>query len=329
MEKNSIINWLNNARAVSLVQSFIPCLLAFLFALKTPNSNWALGLVAIFGVLIAHLSANLLDDYFDFKSNSVKKRNELGQSGIRARLLKCEYFKENSPKKVLFVALFFALIAISLGAIILYFTDIKILYIALLGAFISFFYSAPPIKLSYRGLGEISIGIIFGPLLMSGVYYSMTNTLSTELLIFSIYFSFLIVNIIYTHSIMDFKADKAAEKNTLAVILDKKELKLFALLLFVLLPYLIIFLAQYFNIISKHALVCLLSLPLNLYLFYLMYDFEFNPEKKHKRYFFMGNMPNWEKIENEGLDWFMIRWYFARNILLANVLIIIFGYLIW
>jgi hypothetical protein len=58
-------------------------------------------------------------------------------------------------------------------------------------------------------------------------------------------------------------------------------------------------------------------------LFSLMIEFVKNPEKKFSPRFWMGPMGDWERLEKAGIDWFMIRWFSARNLLTLFCLIII------
>ena len=63
-----------------------------------------------------------------------------------------------------------------------------ILLFCLSAGFLGVFYSAPPLKLAYRGLGEPVIGLIFGPLLMLGVYYSACGDMDASVLWISLPF---------------------------------------------------------------------------------------------------------------------------------------------
>lgn len=47
------------------------------------------------------------------------------------------------------------------------------------------------------------------------------------------------------------------------------------------------------------------------------------PTQEIDRYFWMGPMNNWEKIKETGIEWFMIRWYLARNLLSIFCLVIL------
>jgi 1,4-dihydroxy-2-naphthoate octaprenyltransferase len=58
-------------------------------------------------------------------------------------------------------------------------------------------------------------------------------------------------------------------------------------------------------------------------LFYLMIEFFRHPEKKFSPQLWMGPMGNWTQMQALDLDWFMIRWLLARNLLAFFCIIII------
>lgn len=53
--------------------------------------------------------------------------------------------------------------------------DPLLLVIGLLGAFFAYSYSGAPLKLSYRGIGEVSTFMAFGPLMLWGAYRAQTG----------------------------------------------------------------------------------------------------------------------------------------------------------
>jgi 1,4-dihydroxy-2-naphthoate octaprenyltransferase len=59
-----------------------------------------------------------------------------------------------------------------------------------------------------------------------------------------------------------------------------------------------------------------------IHLFYLMFQYNKNPEKSFLPKFWMGPMSQWENLSKAGVAWFMIRWYLARNLLSFFCLII-------
>ncbi len=312
-----LLYWIQNARAYALPQSVLPAIVAFFLPIGAEGYSVALGLLAILIVAIAHLSMNLFDDYFDFQTRGNEIREELERQGERARIAKSPYLVsgEVTPRQLFLVASLFALTALALGLIIVWQRGTVPLYIAAAAGFLGYFYSGRPLRLSYHGLGELIIGVVFGPLLMCGVFYSAVGHLNSEIFYLSAAIGLLVINILFTHSILDYKPDIANGKRTLAAVLRRPALNLTACALFNFLPYLLILIAVTSRALSPLFLLTLLLMPLSVNLFYLMIQFCYHPEKEFPRQWWFGPIEHWDQIEEAGLGWFAIRWFYARNIL--------------
>ncbi|MDD3280472.1 MAG: prenyltransferase [Bacteroidales bacterium] len=314
--------WLNNARTTALPQSLMPAFLAVCMALQTETFSISLSVFAILGVIFVHLGANLTDDYFDYKKNreSIQSHNSI--SPIRKG--KCNYLLSGkvSEKQLVKAILIIFTLAFVMGGIIFAHRGIVILYFILITGFLSVSYSGYPLHLSYHGMGELIIGLICGPLLMSGVFYAACGLISKDVWIVSSVVGLLVANILYVHSVMDYEADKSIHKQTLAVIIKNKTIQLVLAFLFTFSPYGIIALSIGLNYISLHYLASFLLLPLSIVLFYLLSEYVKHPENKYKPRFWMGPMEKWEAIQNSGIDQFMIRWFLARNISIFFCIII-------
>ena len=88
---NQVQFWIKNARDIALPQSILPALLAIAAAVKHDDFSWWLALVALFGIICAHLGMNLADDFFDYRVKSGENRNTMASEGIRARIAKYDY----------------------------------------------------------------------------------------------------------------------------------------------------------------------------------------------------------------------------------------------
>ena len=315
--------WYRNTRPHSLPQSFLPALFAVSFALHAPGFSWGLALVAVLGVACGHLSANLLDDYFDYKKCRTDYRDALKHEGFRARVGKCAYLTsgQTTLERLLAVALGLAGLALALGGVVLYFRGMTTLYFALAAALLSLFYSGPPLRLSYRGLGEIAIGLIFGPLNMLGVYYAACGRTNATLLLLSLPVGLLVMNIVYVHAILDYLPDRKIGKQTLAVRLDSVAAMFTALFLILFLPYGVLGYGLWTGMLARPYQTLFATLPMAGALFHLMLAYIRTPERSFSPRPWMGPMRGWQRIESIGIAWFMIRWLLARNLLAALCLI--------
>lgn len=325
---------MQNARKASLAQSMLPAILAVVIAINEAEFNIYLAILAVLGVVSAHLGMNLVDDFFDYKVNTAESRKELSRQGIRARIVKYPYLTSNEStlqdlKKAIVLFLLFA--AIMGGIILTVRFNWLIVLIAFLTLFLGISYSGFPFKFSYIGLGELVIGIIFGPLLMMGVYIASANRLDSSVVLASIPVGLLVVNILFTHSFIDKKADESANKMTFARLLKTNKANLTASVLFNFIPYLIIVAGVVLKYLHPLYLLIFLVLPRSIWLIKSLFDFakseNANVAKPPK---YMGNMGNWEKFQIAGVDWFMARWLGARNILsLFCIVIILVNIILW
>ena len=314
---NKILYWLKNARIVAIPQSLLPSLVALCLAIDSKSFSIWIGLIAILGVVLAHLSVNLFDDYFDYVNSGGKSREQIAGETEMVRIAKSPYLYsgEVSPKKLFFVASVFSALALAIGTVVFARRGITPIYVALVAGFLGFFYSAKPIQFCYRGLGELVTGIIFGPLMMSGVYYSAAGFFSSEIWPISIAVGFLVINILFTHSIMDMNPDINVGKKTLAGILKTKRLNLAASAIFNFVPYVIITTCMICGVLPCVFILTFLAIPRSIYLFYLLYEFYYNPERQFEKKWWLGPMENWKIIEENNMQWFAIRWYLSRNVL--------------
>jgi 1,4-dihydroxy-2-naphthoate octaprenyltransferase len=322
---NFVRFWMQNARSRALPQSLLPAVLAVCMASQAGGFSIYLGISAVLGVISGHLAMNLFDDYFDYKVKGPEFRDALARKGFRSRIAKCPYITSGQVNlNQLFIAcVVFGLLALSFGFVIFLYRGNMIWWFASVTAVLGVSYSGAPLRLSYRGLGELLIGFMFGPLLMAGVYYSACGRLDWQVLFVSVPVGLLVANIVYTHAIMDYEPDKEVGKMTFAVLLKSKKLMLAALLLLLIAAFSSITGGVITGYLSPFYLLTLLTVPMAAALFYLMVEFIRHPEKKFSPQFWMGPMNNWQQIEALGLDWFMIRWFLARNLLSVFCLIII------
>ena len=169
---------------------------------------------------------------------------------------------------------------------------------------------------------------MFGPLLMFGVFYSACGDFDPALWFLAIPIGLLATTIVYTHSILDAEPDKKAGKVTFAVLLGNKWFMLAGLVAFVTIAYLLVFLGIQTGFLPKTYVMVFLTFPLAVGLFRLMYLYTVNPRHPVQRKFWMGPMQSWEQIVAQKIDWFMIRWYVSRNLLVAFCLTIVLASLL-
>jgi len=165
-----------------------------------------LGYLALF---FAHLSVSYSNDYFDLKVDSLGQPSKFsGGSGILLENPELRDFSKYFALILIFLSIFTALI------LTIYFNlPISFLALILLGNILGWFYSAPPVKLSYHGLSELAT-VLTGFIVPGIGYIILMGKLDVNFIFFVIplmlYELFFILNI----EIPDMEADKLGLKKT-------------------------------------------------------------------------------------------------------------------
>ncbi len=198
-------------------------------------------ILAVFGVLMLHLSSNVFNDYFDVSDGTDEANNEYFQPGGAAitggsRAIELGIITLEKTKTVATLLLTTSLI-IAGGLFYNIYTTTGSLYnvygaflIGLTGLFLGYFYTGRPLRLvARRGLGELAIFLAFGPMLTLGTGYAIsveTITLYSPefymLLSLGVPFGLLTTNILFINQFPDAESDAQTGKNHLVVTLGKK-----------------------------------------------------------------------------------------------------------
>lgn len=327
-----IKQWLLYARAVALPQSILPALAAICLAVAQPDFSILYALLATLGVAVAHLAFNLLDDYCDFHDNDTFVRRQMIEAGKPARGGKCEYLTSGlvSTKKLLTIIILLLLIACMIATVIAIKRGAVIFVLMAITAVVTFSYSAKPFQLNAKGGKELLTGIIFGPLLVSGVYYSACGTFTSNMWIISAIVGFSVLNIAYVHAVVDAETDKAMHRITIPILLKNRTLIAVFALIFAFLPVVITLIGCCTHILSWWYILIGLALPRTIALAYYMLTFSRKENEHISPKKWMGSMQYWSDIQAYHIEWFMIRWYLARNTMsLYLLLIMIASILTW
>jgi 1,4-dihydroxy-2-naphthoate octaprenyltransferase len=177
--------------------------------------NLPLFLLALFATMALHCGANIANDYFDHLSgNDWANKNVTPFSGGR------RFIQQGilSPKATLLASLFCLTVGAMLGIVILLITrSVFILILGLTGLLGGFFYTAPPVKLGYSGIGEFVIAFLFGVFPVYGSYYLQTGSIVISALPAACIVGILIFLVILINEFPDLTADAAVNKKTLVV----------------------------------------------------------------------------------------------------------------
>jgi len=252
--------WIVKTRAPFFTATVVPiCLGAAVAWAATGTFHVGYFVLTLLGALCLHAGTNMTNDYFDHTWGSDEINTEFanpftgGSRLIQMGLVRPEvYLREG--------LLFFA--AGSLIGVILWLTrGPLVLWLGLIGLFSGYFYTAPPLRLAGTGLGELLIGLNFGPLMVLGSYYTLTQTISWEPVLASLPVGLLIALVVWINQFQDMRADAAVGKRHLVVRLGRKRAAtVYGLLL--ALVYLSLVAAVFLGDATPFSLLGLLTAPL-------------------------------------------------------------------
>ncbi len=213
-----MLKFLQLARAPFLTAVIAPMIWATVLAYHINGTfDWIRFALTLLGLMSAHAGANLLNDYYDFRLGADQDNpHRTPFSGGSPHIVE----GRESPRLFLtwgILCFLSALICLVALAVIVDKGIGLILAMALVGFLGGVFYTAPPLKLAYRGLGEICIFVCFGVLPVVGTYYVQSQRLTAVVAAASLPLAFLITNIIWINQFPDYEADKGAGKRNLVV----------------------------------------------------------------------------------------------------------------
>lgn len=203
------------ARLHFLVLGFLLYLLGYVLALQESGQHDGL-LKFLFGYFVfgtAHLSVSFSNDYFDRQSDKKSCKTPFsGGSKVLVNHPELENFALTFAVFLLIISAFTSIIFTVTYAYSLWF-----IIFVLAGGLLGYFYTANPVKLSYRGFGEISTMFGVG-LFMTGMgYYVAQGQLDWLFFLFIIPLSFYGLFFIITVQLPDMECDILALKKTLVV----------------------------------------------------------------------------------------------------------------
>ena len=212
-ERSRVALWLRLVRLMRyrffLFAGLLPYLLGAVWAYaRAHRFNAAAFWLALTGVALAVLGVEAFNEYFDARLGTDRVFDRQDPPPI--------------PRAVFYLGAAAFTAALAVGAYLTALAGWPVLALALLGGLAAIFYEAPPIRWSYRGLGELVIGLSYGPALVLGSLYLHTHRLSWGALWASLVPGFLIMALAIVNAIPDYHQDRLVGKRNLVVRLGRR-----------------------------------------------------------------------------------------------------------
>jgi 1,4-dihydroxy-2-naphthoate octaprenyltransferase len=219
---DGVTRWLVVTRAGVLPMTLISGIVAALLAWAAPVPvDWLNVGLAVVGIVVAHLANNLMNDLSDTAAGADTAdypRALYAPHPILSGLVtRRDLVTGIAVCQVVDVAIMVTLI-VRVGWWIAFF--------ALAGLFLSYAYTAPPLRLKRLGLGELDVLLVWGPLMVGGVYYAATGSLSWQVAAAATVYALLPTSVLMGKHIDKLPYDAPAGTRTLPVLLGERRANL-------------------------------------------------------------------------------------------------------
>lgn len=250
--------FINATRLPFLTATAVPILLGTAIAWKDGFGDVGLFLLTLLGAVFFQLGTNVINDYFDHKNGVDEANFTPGPFSGGSRVIQRGLMQ---PQAVRNLAILFYAAGITIGLFLAATRGWELVIFGGLGFLLGIFYVAPPILLSHRGVGEIAVGIGFGPLMVVGAYFVQAQRWSLEALYASLPIALLIAAVLYINEFPDRLWDGRAGKNTLVVRLSwERAIRGYYLL--IALVYFLIAIGTLLSFLPLATIVALFTIPL-------------------------------------------------------------------
>ena len=221
MKTAKLALWFQELRAPFFTASIIPVLVGTALAYCTAGVfHPGLFVLSLFGMVAIHAGANIANDYFDHTSGNDWLNKDVTPFSGGSQLIQQGLL---SPKQVLTAAWIALTIGALIGIAILVITQsMFILALGVAGIIGGYFYTASPLRLGYRCMGELVIGLLFGVLPVYGSYYVQTGSFDLVPIVPGVIVAMLIFLVILVNEFPDAPADGAVDKRTIVVVLGSR-----------------------------------------------------------------------------------------------------------
>lgn len=300
-----VSKWLIAVRGRFLIMTLISCAIGGLLALSVRKFQPSFWLLCTVGFLLAHATGNILNDLVDYI---------LGvDRGDYLRLYDEPHPLEHklmSIREHLIYTIFTGVIALAIGLYLVYVRGFLALLLLLISVFLCLFYTYP---LKHIGLGEPTLFIIWGPLMVGGSYFIASGEWDWQVVLASIPHALGVLSVLLGDHIDKYEYDKAKRIRTLPVLLGERWARILTIIV-MLCQYLSVLFLVIAGIFSPVMVLVFIVFPSFLRVMKLFQSPMPKEKPKEKVDFGVDVWPRWFRA---GAFWHMRRFSIAFLFLLA------------
>ncbi len=170
--------------------------------------------LTVFFAMVAHAGVNVINDYYDAQNGSdAANRERLFPFTGGSRFIQNGVMELNAVGRFGYALL---LSVIPAGLWLAAVSDAGLIWIGLAGLLVGWAYSAPPLQLMCRGVGELAVTAGF-LLVVLGADYVQRGEFAFQPWAAGLGYALLVANVLYINQFPDYKADQSAGKATVIV----------------------------------------------------------------------------------------------------------------
>jgi 1,4-dihydroxy-2-naphthoate octaprenyltransferase len=214
---DAVSRWLLITRACVFSMTITSALIGGLLAAATaPERHWGYFALALVGLVLAHATNNMINDYFDTIGGVDT------EAYVRTQYAPHPLFSNLISKEGLIAAILACnAVDLAIGIFLMRARGWPVAAFALAGLFISVFYVAPPLKLKHHGLGEPGVFVVWGPLMIGGAYYVTAGSLPSWIWLASVPYALVVTTVLIGKHVDKYEQDGSRGIRTLPVILGR------------------------------------------------------------------------------------------------------------
>ncbi len=206
-------HWLEAVRLKFLPQGIMPVFIAGAIGWSQGLFEPLYFLVALVAAAAVQIGLTMFNDTLDFVygtdrlKGGAKNPFSGGSGALTSGIIK--------PRQAMIVIVSLYIFAMACAVYLAVAVDVNTIWLAALGALISIFYSAKPFRFAYRGLGEFTMFLGYGPVLTAWAYFVISGGLNFDILLVGAIPGLLMWTMILINEIPDYEEDRAAGKKNI------------------------------------------------------------------------------------------------------------------
>src|SRR6516165_8343471 len=213
-----VSKWLYLTRAGVLPMTLVSGAIGGLLAIyRGADVTWGWYALSAVGIVLAHMANNLMNDLFDLEVGTDREeypRNLYSPHPVLSGVI--------SRKGLAACALVVNGLCLAIMIVLTVARGWPIIAFALGGFLLSAAYTAPPLRLKKHGLGEPTVLVVWGPLMVGGCYYAATGTIPGAVVLASLPYALLCTTVLMGKHIDKIPWDEPDGTRTLPVIIGEQ-----------------------------------------------------------------------------------------------------------